>query len=129
MARERTGGDPLAERIVQLNTEISRLREENRKLEADKKELKDKKKVKVSTVGSLDKIGVKHATGGGLACAPVGAYSQEIVDLIYTSIDSTAPLYIRNMYHLSFVEDIIGGVVGFMVGWACITLYKILRPS
>ena len=123
MARQRTGGgDPLAERIKQLNAEIDRLREQNQAL-------RKKRGTSVSApTGTLDKTGVKHATGGGIACAPVGAYSQEIVDWIYSMIDASASYAAKGFWHLGIVEDGIGAVVGFVVGWGCVALYKTLKP-
>lgn len=79
-----------------------------------------------SPTGSIDKKGVKHAAGAGLAVAPVGAYTGEVVDLIYKGVESL-PGFIQVIMKLSFAENIIGGLTGFLVASITAAAWKFMR--
>ena len=79
-----------------------------------------------SPTGRIDKKGAGIAAGGGAACAPAGAYSQEIVDWIYSMVNEL-PYWLQGLFGLSLIEDLVGALVGFCVGAFVVGTYKIMR--
>jgi len=79
-----------------------------------------------SPAGHLDRKGVKGALAAGVAVAPVGAYSDDVVDTMFTGLDS-APAIVQQIMGLSFAEQIIGGAVGFFIGALSTAIWKMTR--
>lgn len=91
------------------------------------KRLTKAKQPEPSPAGTIDKTGAKHAGAAGLAMAPVGAYTNEFVTLIYDGINGYAPGFVQKIMHLSFAEDLVGGATGFCVGAVVTAIWKFLR--
>jgi len=74
----------------------------------------------------LDRTSGRHAFGGGAVCGAVGAYSQEIVDLINRWV-TAGHLVPDSIWHLSIIQDGLGAGVGFAVGALMILLFKAIK--
>ena len=80
-----------------------------------------------SPSGSISRKQGTQAAGVGLCMAPGGAYTGEVVGLIYEGINGWAPAIIQKLMHLSFAEDLVGGATGFCVVAAVTGVWKFMR--
>ena len=95
-------------RLIACQTKVERL----------EKQLAGKAPPAPSPTGKIDKKGAGIAAGGGAACAPAGAYSQEIVDWIYSMVNQL-PYWFQSLFKLSLIEDLVGAIV--------VGTYKIMK--
>jgi hypothetical protein len=79
-----------------------------------------------SPAGNLDRKGINSALAAGVAVAPVGAFSDDIVAVMFSGVES-APGIVQQLFGLSFAEQMLGGAVGFFLGAIATAIWKLTR--
>lgn len=81
---------------------------------------------KPSPRGHVDGKAAGHAVGVGAISAPVGMWTQDMVDTIYAGFNMAGP-GLKTLMQMKMMEDVIGAACGFVCGAVATLVWKFMK--